>query len=325
MPIETVRAIEQALPGRYRALVTLAAGTGLRQGECLGPHRGSGRLPAPCRDAWTNSSSPCPAGAVPGATEDGCERAHGPAAAGCARRAGGAPGHVSRPMGSCSRTSAAGRSAGPRSGRYGAHAVAAAGAPHGTGFHDLRHFYASLLIRHGESVKVVQARLGHASAAETLDTLLAPVAGQRRPDSGGGRRGSSRGLLCGLRRWSSDITAGHGYVRDELACKPDSVARRSRTGDHPSRTTVADGLVRSTRELGRAALERSLYDLAPGGVCRAARVTPGAGGLLHRRFTLAERRSARRSAFCGTVPRVAPGGRYPPPCPVESGLSSAEP
>jgi integrase len=26
------------------------------------------------------------------------------------------------------------------------------------------------LIRHGESVKVVQARLGHASAAETLDT-----------------------------------------------------------------------------------------------------------------------------------------------------------
>jgi integrase len=34
----------------------------------------------------------------------------------------------------------------------------------------LRHYYASLLIRHGESVKVVQARLGHASASETLDT-----------------------------------------------------------------------------------------------------------------------------------------------------------
>ena len=41
--------------------------------------------------------------------------------------------------------------------------------PAGTGFHDLRH-YASLLIRHGESIKVVQARLGHATAAETLDT-----------------------------------------------------------------------------------------------------------------------------------------------------------
>ena len=34
----------------------------------------------------------------------------------------------------------------------------------------MRHYYASLLIRHGESVKVVQARLGHASASETLDT-----------------------------------------------------------------------------------------------------------------------------------------------------------
>src|SRR6266540_3121288 len=41
-------------------------------------------------------------------------------------------------------------------------AVKAAGAPDGTRLHDLRHYYASLLIRHGESVKVVQARLGHA-------------------------------------------------------------------------------------------------------------------------------------------------------------------
>ena len=40
----------------------------------------------------------------------------------------------------------------------------------GVTFHDLRHYYASLLIRHGESVKVVQARLGHATASETLDT-----------------------------------------------------------------------------------------------------------------------------------------------------------
>jgi integrase len=46
----------------------------------------------------------------------------------------------------------------------------AAGLAPGTGFHALRHYYASLLIRHGESVKTVQARLGHASATETLDT-----------------------------------------------------------------------------------------------------------------------------------------------------------
>jgi hypothetical protein len=31
----------------------------------------------------------------------------------------------------------------------------------------------------------------------------------------------------------------------------------------------------------------------------------------------------RRSVLCGTVPRVTPGGRCPPPCPVEPGLSSA--
>lgn len=49
-------------------------------------------------------------------------------------------------------------------------AAAEAGAPAGTRLHDLRHYYASLLIRHGESVKVVQARLGHASSRETLDT-----------------------------------------------------------------------------------------------------------------------------------------------------------
>jgi site-specific recombinase XerD len=35
--------------------------------------------------------------------------------------------------------------------------------------HGLRHFYASTLIRSGASVKVVQARLGHASAKTTLD------------------------------------------------------------------------------------------------------------------------------------------------------------
>ena len=36
LPLDVVQALELALPGRYRALVRLAAGTGLRQGECLG-------------------------------------------------------------------------------------------------------------------------------------------------------------------------------------------------------------------------------------------------------------------------------------------------
>jgi integrase len=49
-------------------------------------------------------------------------------------------------------------------------ALRAAGLPKGIHFHELRHYFASLLIRHGESVKTVQSRLGHASAVETLDT-----------------------------------------------------------------------------------------------------------------------------------------------------------
>ena len=39
----------------------------------------------------------------------------------------------------------------------------------GEGYHLLRHYYASVLIDAGESVKVVQDRLGHTSAQMTLD------------------------------------------------------------------------------------------------------------------------------------------------------------
>lgn len=44
------------------------------------------------------------------------------------------------------------------------------GIARGDGFHELRHHYASLLISSGCSVTVVQKRLGHATAQETLDT-----------------------------------------------------------------------------------------------------------------------------------------------------------
>lgn len=78
--------------------------------------------------------------------------------------------------------------------------------------------------------------------------------------------------------------------------------------------------------IGRAA--RSLSDLAPDGVYRAGRVAPSAGALLPHRCTLTcasepESRRHRRSVLCGTVLRVTPTGRYPAPCPVESGRSSA--
>ena len=44
------------------------------------------------------------------------------------------------------------------------------GLPQGFRYHDLRHYLASLLIASGADVKVMQARLRHASAKTTLDT-----------------------------------------------------------------------------------------------------------------------------------------------------------
>jgi len=42
--------------------------------------------------------------------------------------------------------------------------------PAGFCYHDLRYYFASLLIASGADVKVLQARLRHASAKTTLDT-----------------------------------------------------------------------------------------------------------------------------------------------------------
>jgi integrase len=43
------------------------------------------------------------------------------------------------------------------------------GLPAGFRFHDLRHYFASLLISDGLDIKTVQTRLRHASAKTTLD------------------------------------------------------------------------------------------------------------------------------------------------------------
>jgi integrase len=50
--------------------------------------------------------------------------------------------------------------------------------PAGFRFHDLRHYYASLLISSGADVKVVQTRMRHASGKVTID-----VYGHLWPDS----------------------------------------------------------------------------------------------------------------------------------------------
>src|SRR4029450_660415 len=61
--------------------------------------------------------------------------------------------------------------------------------------------------------------------------------------------------LCPRRR-RGHVRAGERVGADEPACKPDSVVPQRGTGGHPSRAAVAGSLVRPTRRLGRAALER---------------------------------------------------------------------
>jgi len=171
LPTETVWALVEAVPPRYRALVILAAGTGMRQGEALGLTVDRidflrrvvrvdqqllsvpGREPflAPPKTAASVRTIPLPQVVIDALAAH--LAAYPPSAAGLVFTTGtGAPVRRSS-FGDVWRA-----------------AVKAAGAPPGTGIHQLRHYYASLLIRHGESVKVVQARLGRASASQTLDT-----------------------------------------------------------------------------------------------------------------------------------------------------------
>ena len=82
------------------------------------------------------------------------------------------------------------------------------GIPTGFRFHDLRHYDASLLIASGADVKVVQARLRHASAKTPLDTY-----GHLWPDSDDSTKAAIDSVitarakpsrtLCGLRRRAS--------------------------------------------------------------------------------------------------------------------------
>lgn len=68
-------------------------------------------------------------------------------------------------------------------------------------FHDLRHYFASLLIASGSDVKVVQARLRHASAKTTLDTY-----GHLWPDTDDSTRAAISGVMAA--RADSLRTAG---------------------------------------------------------------------------------------------------------------------
>lgn len=171
LTLEEVDAIAAAVPRRYRALVLLAAGTGLRQGEACGltvdrveflkrrivvdrqrnPIAGSEEIFSPLKTPASYRTLPLPETVAHALAEHIAEFPPGEKGLIFTTATGGP---VNR----------------NRIGQMWDRVRSAGIAPEWATFHDLRHFYASLLIGHGCSVKVVQSRLGHANAAETLDT-----------------------------------------------------------------------------------------------------------------------------------------------------------
>jgi integrase len=169
---EAVAALLAAVPDRYRTLFVLTAGTGMRQGEAFGLTvdrinflrrqvtvdrqlilvPGKEPFLAPPKTAASNRTIPLPQVVVDALAAHLAAFPAGPDGFVFTTDAGNP---IRRTAFSAQVWQPAARTAGLP--------------PHET-FHGLRHHYASLLIRHGKSVKTVQARLGHASASETLDT-----------------------------------------------------------------------------------------------------------------------------------------------------------
>lgn len=160
-----------AVPDRYRALIVFAAGMGLRQGECFGltvdrvdflrRHVRDDRQLINARAGVPEFGPPKSKASF--RTVPMPEVVGNALSAHLARYRSGPAGLMfTNTFGNPLRRSAFNETW---------HRARIAGAlPEWATFHDLRHFYASLLISRGCSVKVIQKRLGHQSAVETLDT-----------------------------------------------------------------------------------------------------------------------------------------------------------
>jgi integrase len=77
-----------------------------------------------------------------------------------------------------------------------------AGLPPNFRYHDLRHYFASMLIASGADVKVVQARLRHASAKTPID-----VYGHLWPDSDDSTRAAVEAVFAARAKPSREARA----------------------------------------------------------------------------------------------------------------------
>jgi len=194
LSVAEVEALAAAVKDRYRALIIFGAGMGLRQGECFGLT--VDRVDFLRRTVRVDRQLITARAGVP---------QFGPPKSKAGFRTVPMPEVVSSTL--------AEHLARYRPGRFGLvftnthcnpltrstagemwrRARTRGGLPDWATFHDLRHFYASLLIGRGCSVKAVQRRLGHQSAMETLDTY-----GHLWPDSEDETRNAVDQVLAGV-------------------------------------------------------------------------------------------------------------------------------
>lgn len=210
LSVDQVDALREAIPARYRALVVADAGSGLRQGEVFGLEvshvdflRRTARVEQQvqpdgagivvCRlknqhsyrtvplgkvvvDALAAHLAEFPAREVEVLDTTGTRPVRRPARFIFADAAAGGlhRNRFNRGAWSTARTGAAAAlrklAREERDAEQRAELERQAAQLDECGMHDLRHFYASALIRAGLNVKVVSVRLGHANAAMTLNT-----------------------------------------------------------------------------------------------------------------------------------------------------------
>jgi integrase len=171
LPVETVWRLIDAVPDRYRALIILGAGTGVRISEALGLTND--------RVDWIRKSVKIDrqllrvGGGAPvfGPVKDKNNRPRTIPLPDFVVEELSA--HVSKYNLGAEGLIFSGPNGGPLPRSTFSDMWRAAAEPlgiaKGDGFHLLRHFYASLLIESGQSVKSIQERLGHQSAVITLD------------------------------------------------------------------------------------------------------------------------------------------------------------
>lgn len=173
LPVETIWNLIDDMPDRYRALVVLGAGTGVRISEGLGLTND--------RIDWLRRTVKIDRQLLRTGTHG--EPVFGPVKDKHNRpRSNPMPEFVVDELAAHVERFVLGPSGliftGPKGGPMGRTTFSdnwrkvaePLGIPSGDGLHQLRHFYASLLIHHGLSVKAIQEYLGHHSAVLTLDT-----------------------------------------------------------------------------------------------------------------------------------------------------------